>query len=312
MLRQLLLAFGFLILLWYSSSYKPNIEVQYLFFFSGILLLGVPHGAADLLVATQRAIEQKKTFSMPRFLLNYLARLFLFGLLLWLFPLVGFLLFILFAGYHFGETDLYYFNTKGIEGKLFVTSYGLLILGVILLQHFEDVIPLLNLFDSGKQNIFLIQFLDSNRFLILSILGIAFFASAFLYFTLNRANYEHSKFLIHFAIILIIVYYLPMLLGFTFYFIVWHSILSITNIIQYLRKNETLTLGKIIGQITLYSCIAIAGIVAFGLSGFMFVNNDTIMVYIILGLAVLTAPHMQIMHNMYFASRAIISTTHSQ
>ena len=37
----------------------------------------------------------------------------------------------------------------------------------------------------------------------------------------------------------------------------------------------------------------------FGIAGFMFVNNNTLVIYVLLGLAVLTAPHMQIMHTMY-------------
>ena len=42
----------------------------------------------------------------------------------------------------------------------------------------------------------------------------------------------------------------------------------------------------------------------FGLSGFMFVNQNTIMGYLFLGLAVLTAPHLQIMHDMYHQIRS--------
>ena len=42
-----------------------------------------------------------------------------------------------------------------------------------------------------------------------------------------------------------------------------------------------------------------AGIVLVGLAGFMFINSDAIILYVFLGLAVLTAPHMQIMHDMY-------------
>jgi Brp/Blh family beta-carotene 15,15'-monooxygenase len=218
-------------------------------------------------------------------------------------PVFGFTLFIFFAAYHFGETDLYYFNTKGIFGKLFVISYGLLILGVILLQHFNEVMPLLQLFDAGKANTVLIQMIETNRTTILSLFALAFFSFTFIYFLLNQAKPEEGKFLIHFAIVLIILFYLPMILGLSFYFIAWHSILSITNIVGYLRKNENVSVKKIIGQIVLYSSIAIAGIVAVGLSGFMFISNDTMMVYVILGLAVLTAPHMQIMHDMYLAIR---------
>jgi hypothetical protein len=35
----------------------------------------------------------------------------------------------------------------------------------------------------------------------------------------------------------------------------------------------------------------------------MFINNNAIMAYSFLGLAVLTAPHMQVMHDMYHKIR---------
>jgi hypothetical protein len=37
----------------------------------------------------------------------------------------------------------------------------------------------------------------------------------------------------------------------------------------------------------------------FGLTGFMFTSTNAMVVYVFLALAVLTAPHMHIMHNMY-------------
>jgi hypothetical protein len=94
-----------------------------------------------------------------------------------------------------------------------------------------------------------------------------------------------------------------MLLGFTFYFVVWHSLLSIKNIISYLRKENTFSYKTIMKQILLYSFLAIAGIVIFGLTGFMFINTNSVAGYIFLGLAVLTAPHMKIMYDMYGAIR---------
>jgi hypothetical protein len=45
--------------------------------------------------------------------------------------------------------------------------------------------------------------------------------------------------------------------------------------------------------------LAIVGILLFGITGFMFLNSHTMVIYVILGLAVLTAPHINIMHSMY-------------
>ena len=185
MLRIVLLLFGCILLLIQQYILPFNNTVQFTIFLLGILLLGVPHGAADLLVATQNAKGKKISFSKFRFLAVYISRLLAFAAILWLFPVAGNLLFILFAAYHFGETDLYQFKTNTIAGKAFVISYGLLILSVILLYHFEEAKPLLQLFSAGRQNADFIRWLDANRYSIISVSGILFFTSTFIYFLRN-------------------------------------------------------------------------------------------------------------------------------
>jgi len=284
-----------------------NTSVQFIIFLIGILILGVPHGAADLLVATQNANSSKKSFSKFRFFTVYLLRLFAFAAILWFFPLTGNLLFILFAAYHFGETDLYQFKTNTLSGKAFVIFYGLLILSVILLHHFEELKPVFQLFSAGKENVVFINWLDVNRYNVISVSGILFFTAAFIYFLQNNNTVSNDKgqFLIRFAVILLILFNLPMLLGFTFYFVLWHSVLSLNNIITYLRKNNSYTRNSINREIVLYSVLAIMGIALFGLTGFMFINSNAVVGYLFLGLAVLTAPHMQIMHDMYNSLRKL-------
>ena len=305
MIRIVLLIIGCVLLFFQQYLVSVNTHSQFIIFLIGILLLGVPHGAADLLVANRNADTGKKVFSKIRFLAIYLSRLFLFAAILWFFPVAGNLMFILFAAYHFGETDLHQFKTDTLLGKLFVISYGLVILSVILLHHFEDVKPIFQLFDAGKSNEMLINWIDVNRYYILSSSGVLFFTTTFIYFLRNSntdAN-EKGQFLIRFAVILFILFNLPMLLGFTFYFVVWHSVLSLNNIVLYLRNDDTYSLNSISRQILLYSIMAIAGIAMFGLTGFMFISSNAIAGYIFLGLAVLTAPHMQIMHDMYKSIR---------
>ena len=307
MLRIVLLLFGCILLVFEQYIIAIDNNIQFIIFFAGILLLGVPHGAADLLVAMQNASSRKKPFSKYRFLSIYIFRLFSFGAILWLFPLLGNIIFILFAAYHFGETDLCQFKTNTISGKAFVIFYGLLILSVILLFHFEEVKPVLQLFNAGKENANFINWLDTNRYNVISASGILFFTATFIYFLQNRNNKNNDKgqFLIRFAIILLILFNLPMLLGFTFYFVIWHSVLSLKNITAYLKKNNSITQNIITREIIFYSILAIGGMALFGYAGFMFINSNAIVGYLFLGLAVLTAPHMQIMHNMYNSLRKI-------
>ena len=279
-------------------------QLQFIIFISGILLLGVPHGAADMLVANKSADDHKKPFTKRRFHLRYLGLLVAFAIILYFFPLAGNLLFILFAAYHFGETDLYQFKTNTFSGKLLVISYGLLLLCTILIHHFEEVKLSSQLSGFSAHHPGIIKWIAHHHGIILSFFGLLFCLSTWIYISINEVQWQiHVKFLIQFCFILFIVYNLPMLLGFTFYFIIWHSLLSLQNIINYLRKDGGRSVVLIGKQIGLYSLISIAGICLFGMMGMMFVNNNSLLMYTFLGLAVLTAPHMEIMHSMYSAIR---------
>ena len=305
-MRIILLFVGFAMLFVHQYIQHISVEGQFLAFAVGILFLGIPHGAADLLVANQNANSEKKRFSMLFFFANYLGRLVGFGAILWFFPLIGNILFIFLAAYHFGETDLHRFKTDTLLGKFLVTSYGLVILSLILMPNFNEVRPILLLFKAGSDNLAFINWLDSHRIGLIFSSVFLFLLSSGIYFLKNKdvVFSENKFFSIQLLLILVILYNLPMVLGFTFYFVIWHSTLSLKNITSYLRNNSSFnTANRVIRQIVFYSLLAIGGILIFGFTGFMFINNNAIMAYSFLGLAVLTAPHMQVMHDMYHKIR---------
>ena len=301
-MRTLLLAFGFAILFVQYYIQNISIEVQFAAFAVGILILGIPHGAADLLVATQNAERNNTPFLPLTFFVNYMGRLVGFGVIIWLFPLWGNLIFIFLAAYHFGETDLHQFKTDTILGKLLITTYGFVILMVILMPHFDEAKPILQLMLLNLNDWRFIDWLDTHRLTLIMVAFVSFFTGAILYFIKYNINNkrEIKLFCLQFALILVILYNLPMLLGFTFYFVVWHSVFSLTNIVTYLKTGATpYSTKEITKQIVIYSALAMLGICIIGAAGFMFTSKTSILVYTFLGLAVLTAPHMQVMHDMY-------------
>lgn len=301
MIKFILLVLGFL-LLWVVESFDLiGVNTQFTVFIISIVLLGIPHGAADLLVAAKNAKETNQHFSKNKFLLVYVGRLLLFGTILILAPVAGSILFIMFSAYHFGETDLHEFKTNTLIGKIFVISYGLVILGIILLPHFEEVLPIIELFSATQNYKEIILWGSVNRFLILSAITSTFFVTTFVYFLKNNPLEKKNagEFLVRFAGLAFILFNLPLLLGFTFYFVCWHSFLSLSNIVKYLRVDKSVSYKSIAAQTLLYSSIAILGVVLSGLVGVMFLNYNTIAGYTFLGLAVLTAPHLEIMYTMY-------------
>ncbi len=305
MLRLALLLIGVTLIVFQHYVGAIGINTQFIIFIIGIFFLGIPHGAADLLVAEKNSMLAEKVFSKRRFFIIYLGRLILFACILVLFPIIGFIIFILFAAYHFGETDLFQFKTNTLVGKFFVLSYGLLILSVILLHHFEEVLPIYNILFSGQELHTVIDWISDNRYYLLFSSGALFFISVFIYF-LNNINLDNSDtgiFLLQLAAILIILFNLPLMLGFTFYFVFWHSILSLKNIIKYLKAKNNYSYRTIINQILFYSFLAIIGTVLISFAGIKIINQNTISGYVFLSLAVLTAPHLGIMYDMYVTVR---------
>jgi Brp/Blh family beta-carotene 15,15'-monooxygenase len=300
MMRTWLLLFGCALLVgkWLLHVFTP--EVQLGLFFLGIVLVGVPHGAADLLVSTQQARDADRPFHAPGFLLGYVGRLLLFAAVLYFFPVVGSALFILFSAYHFGETDLARLRTETLLGKFVVLNYGLVILGIILLGHAEEVRPILAVLDASPEQALWLERVISSKMLLLGASLVLFFGSAFAYFVLNPSSrVDGGDFIARFAVLALLLHFLPRLLGFTFYFVIWHSVLSINNILSYLRKDGIFTTRLIVGRMALYSALALMGMGLLAAGGFVYLSTGTLMISVIAGLAVLTAPHMGVMHEMY-------------
>lgn len=300
MLRSLLLVSGVLILAGHWLFQPISANGQFIIFLTGILFLGIPHGAADLLVANKTAETGKQKFNAIRFFTFYISRLIIFGALIYFLPAAGILLFLLFAAYHFGETDLHFFNTNSVIGKMLVSSYGLVILSVILLNNMDELQQLIHLSGFTIDRFPVLNWVAQHHYLVLSLSLLFFFCSIFLYFILTKDSGTITEhFLVQFAVLVFLLFNLPLLTGFTFYFIVWHSVLSLQNIISYLKAGDNYSQGTVVKQVILYSVLAFIGILIVGSLGFMFISNQAIIIYIFLGLAVLTAPHMQIMHDMY-------------
>lgn len=306
MLQIALLLLGFMLMILQHYFQPFSAAHQLYIFLAGIIILGVPHGAADLLVAMQNAGSGKRTFSKLRFFRTYLGRLVLFAAAIWFFPIFGIMLFIIFAAYHFGETDLHHCKTDTILGKLLVTTYGLVILSVLLLVHFYEVKPIVQMLQPGLESKGILNLIDSKRTIIMAVCGAGFIFVTMAYHLYYKILFQKTDFwyLIRFGVILMIIFNLPLTMGFSFYFIVWHSVLSMINIFKYLRRDNLVPFISILKQIGLYSFLAMVGILLIGLTGIMFLNSHTLMGYVFMGLAVLTAPHMQVMHDMYNKIRA--------
>ena len=304
-IRLLLMLPAILLIFLQLMGWTMSMPVQLGIFMTGLLTLGVPHGAADLLVADHVVRKDGGQFRAVPFLAAYLGRILMFGIILWIFPVLGLLLFLLISAFHFGETDLARHELAGVAGKLFTISYGLMLLGMLLLSHLEEVYPLLVFLDRGSDMIGRMGMIERQRPLLLLTLFTALIVTAIMvhlrYHDFFR-NWLHKEAIL-FPIMLLLLWRLPLLVGFTFYFIGWHSVLSLQSIMRYLIRINGVSAGVVWKQILLYSGLAVAGTALIGASGYMFTEVNAMLWYAFMALAVLTGPHMEVMHDMYGALR---------
>ncbi len=279
-------------------------NTQTVIFIIGVVVVGVPHGAADLLVGAQNAAMENRVQSGWKFLSGYIFKLFLFGSLLYIFPVVAISVFFVMAAFHFGETDLYHFNTETITGKVFAFSYGLLIIGFILLFHVDEAIPILSSLTDSDLILNTLNELKLHKEFIASLLLIFFFSSTFLHFMRQPGDaMKQELFLWRLIALLVLLYLLPLLAGFFFYFVVWHSIESLRNISEYLQKYGEENMGRVIKTIISYSLFTFGGITVLFYLFRTVLNQQSLVLAAFAALAILTAPHMEVMHRMYNNTR---------
>jgi Brp/Blh family beta-carotene 15,15'-monooxygenase len=300
LLRNLILLAGILLMLLDANFYAFSEQLQLKVFIIGIIFFGIPHGGADRLIASKNFSYKNGDFSKQRFNLVYLGNLALFSLLLFCFPVLGFVTFVFLSAYHFGESDLQALDVQTISGKITSFNYGLLILGLIFLPEFQQIQVGIGSLSSDTRILALLDCIKENNLTILAVIFVGFVFNSLVYFSFNKTIFRKSHVPLLQNIVLIpILYKLPPLLSFSFYFLLWHSVLSLRNILTYLLKDGTVQTGTIFKEIIKNSGIATVGIAVFGLAGYLYSGNNNLIIYAVLGLAVLTASHIQIMHQMY-------------
>lgn len=320
LLKIYLLLYGVALALFHHYVSPISESVQWILFAGTMLLTGIPHGAIDHLVDEQNRLQQNKQFSMAGFLTNYLSRMALYAVLWWFFPVLAFVVFMGISAFHFGETDLIALpKQKKAEGLLFL-SYGWVLLSILLFTHQAEILLILNS---------LPDFLETVAAALIALFGPYknYYFGACAVGLLGAFSYYRSQtvvsigsillVLLQGALLLFICAQLPFLLAFSFYFGLWHSLLCLHNIRQYLRQNnQQLAWNQLVKKAILFSSIAIVGILVLMAVGNQYSQTSDLLLWLFIGIAILTAPHMEIMSTMFGVirsdSKIITATTGKQ
>jgi beta-carotene 15,15'-dioxygenase len=298
-IEYVLLVAGLITLITHFFVFSISLDTQMVILLSLVFVVGVPHGALDFLVDEQNEEVVNKKFSIKKFVSIYLFRLVIFSLL-WILPWFAFSLFIIFSIFHFGETDMSSIMKPNKSSIALYLAYGTFMLSLLLLTHVEEIqqaIPIIGNYLNGS-----IFYNFIKDYALYIVLFFAFILLAVLYWQIKKGNIVaiNAEKIFQFGVLIFIVSALPMLLAFTFYFALWHSILSVRNIFSYFKSfNNTQKFTLICNKSILFSLLALGSIVGlyFGLHYFM--PDMNLLFALLIVLSVLTLPHLTVMHGMY-------------
>ena len=281
------IVFAFLISNVFQLFNSISIETQIITSTFLIMLVGIPHGSLDHLLLPTQNFK-----SRLRFYIFYLG-LIILNLLVWNFSHIsGLVLFFIISSYHFGESQLYKFNLKNKLMTHFIyLCWGVSVIFSFLFYNIDELQLLSNSYVDTRNLISNIN-LDSFSYLFLAsnIITLILFTLCIYKFKL-KANKIISEvfflFVIHLSSFLF-----PLLICFTLFFIILHSLPSLVNQYNHFKKvNNKFTLKDFIYLMTPYSLVSILFLLFICFCSYTNVINYSVPLISIILISVITLPH---------------------
>ncbi|MEI7508311.1 MAG: Brp/Blh family beta-carotene 15,15'-dioxygenase [Flavobacterium sp.] len=221
--------FGLWINVYFSKTY------QQIAGFVVIFLLGILHGANDL--ALYAKINNQNSNKSFKKIVFYYVLIIIFGILLFYsVPTFALFLFLIFSGYHFGEQHWNYLkkSENRISIIIFQTIYGLFIFSMLFYFHDKEVKLIVSNIINHSINIINFAWITIG-------IGIALMISSF---DINRKslNFKNQILInIFYLLVFAIIFKTAELIwAFAIYFVMWHSIPSIKEQINYMYGDFTI------------------------------------------------------------------------
>jgi Brp/Blh family beta-carotene 15,15'-monooxygenase len=209
---------GLLIAFLYLLFFQGNEIFEWILFGTVLLTIGIPHGAIDHLLLNPKINNTE----LVKFIFKYLAIIAIY-LIVWIFlPIPALVAFLLMSAYHFGQSHFIGIDLSSFKKTTYFAT-GIFYLSVIFWGDFENTTNIL----MGIVNI---ESLTGFGWPV--IIG-SFVISNVLFF--RNSFVEWRLFALEMIIMGLVLYQLPLLVGFIIYFGFWHALPSITEEYQSLK-----------------------------------------------------------------------------
>ena len=250
MISRLKVFFTILIISIYIVFSFSNLDV----ILSALLILsfGLIHGACDITLITTKL--RKSSFQIKsKIIFLYVLLAFISFFVVYKLPVIGFMIFLIISSYHFGEQ---HFHLKLKKSKLkfwHFLFYGLLIFMIMIEIHRNIVLEVLNTLLNYNIGNFPTQIILLVCIIINFILWMIDY---------NRLKLSVWKELFYLMLISVLFYTTNLIVSFAAYFVIWHSIPSIFDQINYLYKKVSIkTAFLYLKKSGIYWAVSISGLV---------------------------------------------------
>lgn len=261
-----------------------------------ILLLGIPHGAIDNIL-----VKQDLPVSNAHFIALYVAIIGI-NMLLWIvLPQAAYVLFLLLSAFHFGQSQFsHYFKNRRLVHRALSFSWGLAVLSALILFNIEQIDQL----TSGHPDF--ASFAPLHPFSFIQFLfGTATAATlviliwlAFFHRELKREHVLLETIIL--ALIFTTFYLVPLIIGFTLYFVVLHSYKVLGEEYRFLRLADTVkSRFGFIKLLTPFSLLSFLGIAALFFLIYFGVIDISYGYCVLIIISSITLPHVFVMNQFY-------------
>ena len=265
-----------------------------------LLLIGLPQGATDFTLVRQRT-QGGTGHHVIRFNLHYLALMLVYALLWYVQPLPAFLLFLAISIYHFGQANWWRIpEDSSLRVALFVL-WGSFVLFTPLLLHYEEAVPILSELLGQKappmNNI--VRYLVPALLLNFNVILILYAGGR------NRIVPLRMKWeLFQLGLLMVLFWFAPLLVGLAVYFVLFHSMETARDQIEYFQHEEPdFGWKKYLVRALPLALICLAAGITWYLSSMIFEANLWRLSWFFIFISLISLPHVILMEGFYNRQR---------
>jgi len=285
-----------------GSLWFPDLIDAGKYYVLGLVMLtvGIPHGAVDHIISAKlynlsNSLKDQITFYIP-----YLALMLLMGIIWYLSPKVGFLIFIGCTVYHFGQADLIYLALPSTLKNILYLSRGFMIMGLLIFIHPSTTFPIMETiagFTLSEST-----FWSNYPLLIGAIMAIQHlvFVGVAVFFYRSKASIEPWYILGDSLLITALFTFTEPITAFAIYFACWHSIGHIKELISFFQTEDTdWSLITFYKHSWLFTLISFLGLALLYWINQAFGSDLQMLAMLLILISVLTLPHMLVVEVLF-------------